>query len=299
MMFKNIQMIGLIALTIAAGTACSKEETSTLPALAGNDVRIVSYNLLFEKSLPSDESQRWSNRIKNVENIFNSYNSDIIGSQEACTWQVNMLLRDGNFARLGTDLAGGTEKPYNENEALFYRVSRFDVLDSGQFWFSTTPDKAGSYSWDATYARACVWGLFKEKTSGKKFYVFNVHLHTGFPVAVIEEVKLLASKIQEINSDNLPLVCTGDFNSTPDTDQIKLLLSYGILKDSHDVAASRSGGDITYHGFSTDPTYGWRIDYVFVNDLVSVGTYRVVDEERTTQKWGSDHFPVVVDVTLK
>lgn len=289
----------LLGTLLSLVCCCGKQQTETLaPALSGNQIRIASYNLLFEKTLPSEESQRWSKRIKVVTSTLDNYNVDIVGSQEACTWQVNMILKQGKFNRLGVDLSGKTDVPKNENEALFYRPDRFDVLDDGQFWYSKTPDTPGSYSWDATYARACTWGKFKERSSGVTFYVFNSHFHNEFPQAQLEEAKLLISKVQEINSEGLPMFCTGDFNCVPSSPAIQYILSSGIVKDSHDVAAVKSGGELTYHGFNKSYDYGWRLDYVFVNSNVTVNAYRVLDEERTTGKWGSDHSPVIVDATL-
>jgi len=298
------QIAILVALlSILFSTSCSKDEgeiedSSILPALSGTQLRIASYNLMFEKTTPADTAKRWSRRLPNINKILDGYNVDIVGSQEACTWQVNQLVRQGKYSRLGVDLSGGLDNPKYENEALFYLTSRFKVIKNGQFWYSTWPGTAGSYSWDATYARACTWGKFMEIESGVVFYVFNSHFHNEFPVAKLEEAKLLIQKAKDINTDGLPMFFTGDFNGSPGEDAIQYIKNSGLVSDTHDTATIKSGGEYTYHGFNTDPSYGWRLDYVFVNNRVQADAYRVIDDERTTQKWSSDHFPVIVDATL-
>jgi len=298
-MLKKLLLISLLVAVPIMSMSCSEDDPDdvvSLKALSDNHIRIASYNLLFQKSLPTEKSQRWTNRIVQVNHIFNDCKLDVIGSQEALTFQVNMLLRSGKFARLGTDLSGQSDEPMNENEALFYRVSRLDVLDSGQFWFSETPDVVGSYSWGATYCRACTWGKFQEKTSGVIFYVFNSHFHVDVEKAELKEAELLLAKVKEIAGD-YPAICTGDLNSLPDSETVLSLLSDGTLSDSHDIAVESSGPEGTYSGFSSEiPTA--RLDYVLVKKGISVDWYRVVDEELTTKRYGSDHLPVVVDVNI-
>lgn len=270
-----------------------------MPALSGNGIRIVSYNLLFEKSLPKQEEQRWSRRVNEVKRLFTKCNFDIIGTQEALTFQVNQIIQFNDFGRLGGDLpTGGSDIPTYENEALFYRKSRFDVLDSGNIWFSLTPDKPGSYGWDATYARMCTWGKFKEKTTGKIFYVFNSHFHVEATKSRLESAKIVLTKAKEVAGE-YPVFCTGDLNATIDSDALQTLLGDGTLSDSWEIAATKSGPLGTYHGFNTTATPTNRIDYVLVSDKIEVKSYQVIDEELKTGAFGSDHLPVVVDAIMK
>ena len=270
----------------------------SLSTLTSDSIRVVSYNLLFEKSVPNVESEKWVNRKINVERLFTACNFDIIGSQEALTYQVDDLLSAlDDYGKLGVDL-WGSDSSSNENEALFYRKSRFDVLDHGDFWYSITPDKAGSYSWDATYPRKCTWGKFKEKVTGKVFYVFNSQFHVDASQSRIESAKLLLEKVKSVAGD-YPVICTGDLNSDSSSEAVQILLNDGTLSDSRAIATSISGCYGTYHGFDLSKTPTARIDYVLVTKDISVGPYRVIDEELSTGQFGSDHLPVVVDVKLK
>lgn len=279
------------------------KNSKTMPALSGNEIRIVSYNLLFERTVPSKEEQQWSNRVVQVKRLFTECNFDIIGTQEALTFQVDNVLELSEFGRLGGDIGtGGLDRPMNENEALFYRKSRFEVLDSGNIWFSLTPDKPGSYGWDATYPRMCTWGKFKEKTTGKIFYVYNSHFHVSSPLSRVESAKIIMSKIKEVK-DEYPVFCTGDFNDIANSEALQIFLSDGTLLDSREVAKEKIGSLGTFHGFSasytTKTTPSKRIDFVLATDKVEIKKYEVVDEELDTHAYGSDHMPVVVDAVLK
>lgn len=296
--FLIISLLVFSFITYACSSSNDNDNEVKLSALSGDQIRIASYNLLFQKSLPTAVNERWSSRIVQVEHIFRDCNLDIIGTQEALTFQVNMLLRMDEFGRLGGDLpTGGSDNPMYENEAIFYRKSRFDVLDSGNFWYSLTPSTPGSYSWDATYARMCTWGKFKEKTSGKIFYVFNSQFHVEATKARVEEAKMLLAKVKEVAGE-FPVFCTGDLNALPESEAITTLLSGNTLYDSKAIAKTSSGPDGTYSGFSTTaPVY--RIDYVLASSGINIDFYRVIDEELTTLRFGSDHLPVVVDATIQ
>lgn len=275
----------------------SYKNNYSLLTLTSDSIRVVSYNLLFEKIVPSIEAEKWANRKIQVERLFTSCHFDIIGSQEALTYQLDDLLSTlDDYGKLGVDLWGGNTSS-NENEAIFYRKSRFDVICHGDFWYSLIPDKVGSYSWDATYPRKCTWGKFREKLTGKIFYVFNSQFHVDAPQSRMESAKILLAKVKEVVGD-YPVICTGDLNSNSSSEAIQLLLNDGTLFDSKTVATSISGCEGTYHGFDLTKTPTARIDYILVTKNIGVGPYRVINEELSTGEFGSDHLPVVVDVKI-
>ena len=303
----------LWVIAVAVGLLCScgddgKSDASTdktTPAstekdtaLSGDNIRVCSYNMLFEKTTPADVSKRWTYRVRIIMGIMDDYNLDIIGSQEALTWQVDKILEKGKYDKVGWDIVGTHNANY-ENDALFYLKSRFEVVEEGQFWYSETP-QSWSWSWDATYARACTWARFREKNTLKEFYVFNTHIHhpNDNPIAHDQEVHLLVRMSSEINSEGLPMFYTGDFNSTPDRSGITYITGDGEMSDSRVVATEVLGREQTYHNFSSDPNYGWRLDYIFVNNKVTVSKYRCEDSELRTLQWGSDHHPIMIDAHL-
>lgn len=305
---KNIITSLLVLAVILCSTmsfSCGKDKQITPEKPDENEsgtekaaIRIVSYNLLFEKQTPTEENRKWSNRLKVVKKMFQDYSFDIVGTQEILTWQVNDLTASGDYGRIGKDL-WGQDETNNENAAIFYRKSTMEVLRSGDFWFSLTPEKAGSYSWEATYPRKCTWGEFKDKKTGKTFFVFNSHLHADatFSQSRLESAKLLLKKSKEI-AKNQPVIFTGDFNSDPASAPVQAILNDKTMQDAYQIAKKRTGPVGTFHGFNTQATPTARIDYVFVNDKIAVAQYLVPDSELRTGNFGSDHLPVITDVQI-
>src|SRR5690606_19046133 len=115
------------------------------------------------------------------------------------------------------------------NAAILYKKDRFELLDSGVFWLSETPE-VRSIGWDASDHRVCNWGKFREKFSGKEFFFFNTHFYWRKEIARKESGPLMAIKIKEIAGDS-PTIITGDFNSRPETSQIAAIKE--VVNDTH------------------------------------------------------------------
>ncbi len=263
------------------------------------ELNIASYNLLFEWKIPEQDDRKWVNRKDNVLAIFEKYNLDIIGTQEALSFQVDEIVAESPYGRVGGDLAKGEKVGRRaENEAIFYRRDRFEVLDEGNFWFSETPDTPGTYSWGMEYPRMCSWGKFKDKRSGVEFYVFNSHFYVNNPRSRKEAASMVLQRIKAVAGE-YPVFCTGDLNSTDNEESIQILLSDGTLRDSYKIASKITGPYFTFHGFRAEPPKDRRIDYVMVNDKVQVNSYHVADDDLQGKGYASDHLPVIVNVSIQ
>jgi endonuclease/exonuclease/phosphatase family metal-dependent hydrolase len=251
-----------------------------------SDIIVASYNLRMDT--PSDSLNAWPHRKENVKALIQYHEFDIIGTQEGFIHQLNDLLEIPGFASVGAGRDDG--KTGGEHSAILYKTALFEVLDSGNFWLSETPEKP-SLGWDATCCnRIASWALFREKKTKKEFYVFNVHFDHQGVVARRESGKLMVKKIQEIASGK-PVICTGDFNSTPDTEQIVGMSS--LLKDSYKVTKMPPYGPVgTTNAFRFNAPMKNRIDYVFVSDEFEVLKYAVLTDA-TERRYPSDHQPVV------
>lgn len=49
-----------------------------------------------------------------------------------------------------------------EYAAILYRADRFELLASGTFWFSGTPEVPGSTSWGNHVTRISTWARLRE-----------------------------------------------------------------------------------------------------------------------------------------
>ncbi|MDR3267686.1 MAG: endonuclease/exonuclease/phosphatase family protein [Tannerella sp.] len=264
-----------------------------IPALAQekNGIRVASYNLRLNNS--GDGVNAWPNRKDDVKALILYHDFDLFGIQEGKIEQLIDLREMPGYAYSGSGRDDGKEG--GEHSAIFYKTDRFNILESGDFWLSETPDKPGK-GWDATCCnRICSWAKFKDLLTQKEFYFFNVHFDHQGVVARQESGKLMVEKIRDI-AKNSPVICTGDFNSTPETEQIRTMQS--LLNDSHEVTVMPPYGPTgTFNGFHFDAPMRHRIDYVFVSKEFTVLKYAVLTDSKD-QRYPSDHQPVVTDLVF-
>ena len=249
-------------------------------------MRIMSFNLLCY----GNEKRNWNYRAPLVVRTIRNADPDTIGVQEAHINWMNVLracLPDYDYVGIGRD----DGKEAGEFSAVFYKKDKYELLDSGSFWLSETPDRPGK-GWDAACIRICSWAKLKEKTTGKEFVHLNTHLdHVGL-VAMQKGAELVTEKGKAIAHGN-PAFFTGDFNVTPESAPCKAVLAGGF-KDCKEIAEETDKG-ITFHGFRYPDYEGSVIDYVFAKGDVRVSKFAVI-RDTIDGELPSDHYPVYADV---
>ncbi|GAB3543144.1 endonuclease/exonuclease/phosphatase family protein [Spirosoma fluminis] len=255
-------------------------------------INIATYNLRY--NTPNDGVNAWPNRKENVKSLIRYHEFDIFGTQEGLIGQLNDLSEMTEFARTGKGRDDGKEA--GEHSAIFYKKDRFTELQSGDFWLSETPDKPGK-GWDATCCnRICSWAKFKDRTTNKEFYFFSVHFDHQGVEARRQSGKLMVQKIKEI-AKNAPVICVGDLNSTPETEQVQTMQT--ILNDAYKVTAMPPYGPVgTFNSFKFDAPMNNRIDYIFVSKGIDVLKYAALTDSKE-QRYPSDHQPVVVKAVIR
>lgn len=258
---------------------------------AQKEIVVASFNL--RMNTEKDGVNAWPNRKEMVNALIRYHEFDLIGTQEGFRSQLEDIAELKEFAFTGAGRDDGRQA--GEHSAIFYKKDRFTLLESGDFWLSETPDKPGK-GWDATCCnRIASWARFKDRKSKKTFYFFNVHFDHQGVVARRESGKLMAEKIRAI-AGNSPVILTGDFNSTPETEQIKRIEE--LLNDSYKTSAAPPYGPAgTANGFRLDAPLKNRIDYIFVSPGIQVLKYGALSDHKE-QRYPSDHLPVVAKVRL-
>ncbi len=256
-----------------------------------NEITFATYNLRFNN--PNDGENAWPNRKEEVKALVLFHDFDIFGTQEGLIGQLNDLLEMNEYAFIGVGRDDGETE--GEHSAIFYKKERFELLDKGNFWLSETPEKP-SYGWEARHRRICSWGKFKERQSGKIFFVFNAHFDHQAIEARRQSGILVVKKMKEIAGKNTVLFM-GDLNSTPDTEQIQTIGGY--LNDSYEISEMSPYGPVgTFNSFNFMAPMDKRIDYIFVNNDIVVKKYGVLTDSYD-HKYPSDHQPVVIKAVLK
>lgn len=254
-------------------------------------INIMSYNIRYNN--PGDGENAWPNRKDWVKELVEFYDTDILCVQEALNEQVEYLLTDSRFALEGVGRDDGKTK--GEYTAIFYDKGRFRKRQSGTFWLSETPD-VPSKGWDAQIVRICTWIKLYDTTTRKEFFVFNTHYdHRGL-LARDKSSELIKRKITEI-AGKLPVILTGDLNTSPQTQPIAVLKTF--LKDAKEISKAKPyGPEGTFNAFKFDAELKERIDYIFVNNQVEVLKFAVLSDSKD-QRYPSDHLPVLVKIQIK
>jgi endonuclease/exonuclease/phosphatase family metal-dependent hydrolase len=270
----------------------------------------MTYNIFHDAVAESQGILPWSERRDAVVGTILSRPPDVLGVQEAELWQVEWLLDQlpeyaavvrGPFVNPDIDDA--------ETVAILYREDRFQLQESGHFWFSDAPDTPGSMGGVAfggmARPRMATWARLRRAgaPTAKGFYVFNTHFAANSDaddgnLARFKSAELLAARIAARSYADEYFFLTGDLNSRADESPVRYLLDFGSI----DVWASQHPGDTgtgTRCNASTGAD-GERVDHVLVWDPAS-GDQPEVTESDIVQ-WGSgcpsDHRPVMATVVL-
>jgi endonuclease/exonuclease/phosphatase family metal-dependent hydrolase len=186
----------------------------------GPTLAVMTFNIRYGTA--DDGPNRWGERRELVFEVFRTHCPDVVGIQEGLRFQLDEL-REAvpGYAEVGVGRDDGKDK--GEYAAILYREDRFRLVKSGTFWFSPTPETAGSMGWGARLPRICTWVWLAERSTGRTFRVFNVHLDHASQSSREHSAAALLDAILDQDAPSVPVVVTGDFNSPEDNAAIRIL----------------------------------------------------------------------------
>ncbi|WP_237564727.1 endonuclease/exonuclease/phosphatase family protein [Blastopirellula marina] len=261
-----------------------------MTATPSPSMRVMSFNIRYGSA--KDGENHWNIRKPLVIETIERYDSDLLGTQECLPFQ-EAYLREKlpqydcyAVSREGKGTAG-------EECAIFYRKSRFELLDQGSIALSETPEKIGSVSWDSSLPRIASWVKLRDKQSGHAFTFWNTHFDHRGPKSRTEAAKLLVDQMKA-TTESGPVVLTGDFNADAGSSPHQALATY--LRDSWK-SAKWEGSAWTFNGWS-DKSKGARIDWIFHSQGFQA-TDSTIDRWKSDQgRYPSDHCPVTTTLTF-
>jgi len=240
-----------------------------------------TYNIRNNNNDDALHGNGWDTRVGVICGQVNFQDPDVFGTQEVLHSQVIDLKRglDG-YDYIGVGRDDGKEA--GEYSCIWYKTDRIQLLESGNFWLSETPDKP-SLGWDAACVRICSWGKFRQKDTGFTFYYFNLHMDHVGTVARHEAAKLVVAKIPKIAGTS-PVVLTGDFNVDQNNEIYSVFTDSGILKDCFTAARQRFAENGTFNSFDPNLKTDSRIDHIFVSPTFAVTHYAVLTDGYWTEQ---------------
>jgi endonuclease/exonuclease/phosphatase family metal-dependent hydrolase len=285
--------LGLVWLGVAA-------VGSPVPVSGGaaeGALRVMTFNIRYDN--PGDGADAWPNRRAKAASMIRFHGADVVGLQEALRSQIADL--EAALPHFGWFGSGRSAERDGEHCAVLFRRDRLEVLAESTFWLSETPEVAGSRGWDAALPRIATWGKLRDRRTGAVFHLLNTHLDHVGETARRESARLLLRKVVEIAGPDGPVVLTGDFNATPDSEPYRILTTgegtrRALVDALHASTCPHHGPTSSWNGFKgIEP--GRRIDFVFVRPPVVVRQHGILSDT-FDGRFPSDHLPVVAEITF-
>ena len=269
------------------------------PSRKTEEVKVMTFNIRVDTMF--DRRHRWKKRKNMVVDTLKRNSADVIGLQEAKVKQLGIIRQAmPQYATYAVGRNNGRTK--GETCAIFYRKDRFVLMDSDTFWFSNTPTVPGSKDWGNLWPRICTWVRLMDRTTGKAFYVYNVHLSNMSQNSRELSTRMLAGRIAARKTRD-PFIVMGDFNMELSNPAMRYLQNYASqtpyprMFDAWSSVHFRERSIGTRHGFR-GRTSGPMIDHIPVCEN-TIPLEVTIDQRQYDGKYPSDHFPVIAKILFK
>ena len=249
----------------------------------------------------------WKGRRSGVASTIASRGLDVVGLQEAQQSggpQFLTLVRALNTIQPGWRLTSSKVRG-TLGVRIIYNSNTVKLLDGGGVRYRFQGNTSRYHQ------RYYTWGLFQQRSSGKRFYFFNTHIDPDSLTARVAQGRELGEAVRRMRGP-LPAVVVGDFNAS----QFKvyevheamtdagLIDPLGVREDSYRIGrGARAERRIhthfdSFNGFDDRPRKstgknknGKYIDYIFVTPMRVVEFENVVnlDSAGRYRRAASDH----------
>lgn len=263
------------------------------------DLKVMQFNIRYSDA-PDTGTNGWNNatnpRRDMVVSTMLSAQADIIGTQEGKVAQINYLKQNlPGYSFYGVGRDNGVEA--GEYSGIFFNEDRFDLVRSGSFWLSATPDVPGTtFAVQAgATARVASWVELHDTRSNKNIFVLDTHYDNRESDARIKSSALIRSQLKVL-AGNLPTIVTADLNVTETdaaaTGLIGLADSTGpyFIDSYRRVDSVNNNDELTFHNYNGGSS-GNRIDFI-----LNTAQFQAVDSTiiRSTfnGRYASDHYAV-------
>lgn len=281
-----------IALMTQAGGLPAQEKASG-PAV-NTPIKVMSFNIRYGAA--KDGENHWKHRSYLVAETIRMFDPDLLGTQEVLKFQAEFLKKQlPEYGFHGVGRQDGTEN--GEYVPVMYKKERFELIDSGHYWLSETPEDAGSKSWDSSLPRMVSWvELSDRKNGGEKFVFINTHFDHRGVTARLESARLIRKQAEQLMAKKLPFIITGDFNTTEDRQPYQELISgtggnkIPIVDSYRNTFPERSENESTASRW-TGNRKGSRIDWVLHSSEFTT-LQSVINYTNENGRYPSDHYPV-------
>ena len=283
---KNLVWMLVLMLICFCSPKSLSEEDGTDPITPSSfSMRVMSFNIRYLAGDTGTEFD-WSNRKGGVASMLAEIKPVVVGTQEGYVSQINDIISACPQYKAYAVARDGYDKE-NETNAILYLKDSVSIQDFGTFWLSNTPSRL-SMGWDAACTRICSYAKMKFKRTGDIFYFFNTHLDHVGETARREGLRLIWTKMEEFNPEHLPVILTGDFNTTIDDS----IFDWSPLRSARETAPE-SDDTPSYNAFGKGKTKS--IDHIFYSGFDAL-LFKTITQEYGGSKYISDHYPIICEI---
>ncbi len=289
-------------------TACNEDATPTTndPVYPEDKtITVCSYNIRLWMLLGNvNDNDDWNLRKPYFEEHLDTINADLYGMQEVMGFQrTEIKAYLTGYTHVGICRETGKENGVGESSSIFFRTERFELLDSGNFWLSETPDERSlADEWGAAATRICSWAKLKDKWTGKSFLYYNTHLDHVSETARVNSADLI---MERAILQDLPTIITGDFNANEKSEVYQTVTEYfddtkSIATVTEDVPTYNAWGDLGRQSV-IDFCFVSKGDFVSSSYSVSEKTFPDPKAEVPTEAetyFASDHNAVITKIKM-
>ena len=296
--YNNSPKQNSVVLTAGGAAAVAEEETKRLTAprsdWSSESIRIATFNIQYPVNSWSEK------RLPAAVALLKEYKFDVFGAQEPYLHQIEDLVAQigKEYDWIGTNVSGDNSDRKHHFNPIFYRRERVELLDYDTVWLS---DAVGKPGYGARSARLFTWAKFRDKVTGKVFFLFNGHYDHRGHEAKVNSSFIVLNMVRHI-SKGLPAFVTADYNANEKSEAYRVLQESPLLEDTMLGVANpinaKYQSHAEYRPAKDKPANGMHIDHIFYTpNSVRVNEWKLIIEEFAGY-YASDHLPIYVDCFL-
>lgn len=304
----SILLVFSMFLLVACGKAKenvekqTNTETSTEEKVAKhwseyeNKINVLCYNVFY---------QNVDERKDNIIDLILKNDPDVLLLQEVSEeWipHLQTFMEENGYSyygygRYGSEMSDQIIKNGDQFTPILWKTEKYDLVDSGHFWLSDTPEVQSSAWFDGTtsdFPRCNNWVILKDKSNGTEFLATSVHTAPGENGKVrTNSSYLIATRLNEIRGDR-PAILAGDWNMQLTDDAYFAITENGYFDLRAIAEEADKGGSFNAWGQRAEGEFAYG-DHIFVSENMAAKNFIVLDDKYDGEHI-SDHNPLFSEV---
>ena len=270
-----------------------------LPDPPANTLRVASYNVHYIRAGEEDgpwSLADWEARKTSLDASVKATGADLIAFQEMESFtrgsdgSLNLARDYLSRENPGYALAAtGDWRAFPSTQPIFFRPDVLELRDEGWFFFSDTPDRIYSPTFNGSWPAFASWAEFAPLGGGAPFRVVNVHFDSGSGTNRRLSAELVAERLEPIIEAETPVILLGDLNTFGPTRPMRVLEGAGLRFPG--VPGATFHMDLGLHLLPA-------IDRIGVSEGIAVEGGPYVLQDSFEGEWGSDHHPLIADLLI-